>query len=127
MEEGRIVGHAYFTPVRIEGAEIAWTAMALGPMAVVPDRQRSRIGSKLVKDGLKRCQEIGEPVVFVLGHSEYYPRFGFRPTRPFGIDCTFPVPEEVFLVKELEPDAIAGRSGVVYYHEEFSRMEEEGA
>jgi putative acetyltransferase len=59
-------------------------------------------------------------VVIVLGHAEYYPRFGFRPASRFGISCEYDVPDDVFLALELLPIAIAGKSGTIRYHPAFT-------
>ncbi len=58
----------------------------------------------------------------VLGHPEYYPRFGFVHAKTFGIGCEYPVPDEVFMALELTPGALAGRSGIVRYQPEFSSV-----
>jgi putative acetyltransferase len=93
--------------------------MALGPMAVVPSRQRRGIGTALVRAGLEACADRDEPVVFVLGHPGFYTRFGFRPAPPLGLRCPWPVPDEVFMVAELRPGAIGDRQGTVRYHRAF--------
>lgn len=115
-DAGGVVGHILFTPVQIG----AHTAMALGPMAVAPERQRSGVGSALVRAGLQACADAGHNLVFVLGHADYYPRFGFKPTHAFGISCEFQVPPEAFMVAELQPGALHGMRGVVRYHAAFS-------
>jgi putative acetyltransferase len=119
---GQIVGHIFFSPVTIESGEGAHAAFALAPMAVLPEFQGRGVGSRLVLEGLEECLKRGHEVVFVLGHPEYYPRFGFEPTKPRGITCEFPVPEEVFMLKELRAGALAGRVGVVKYHPEFGKV-----
>ena len=85
-------------------------------MAVVPAHQRKRIGSALVRAGLDRCRQLGFDAVVVLGHPEYYPRFGFSPACKFGIDSEYDVPEEVFMVLELQSGALSGITGKVKYH-----------
>jgi len=65
---------------------------------------------------------MSEPVVFVLGHPGYYPRFGFRTAAPLGLRCEFEAPPEAFLVAELEKGALGGRTGTIHYHPEFSRL-----
>lgn len=121
--EGRVVGHIFFSPVMIESEEAAHEAIALGPMAVLPEFQGRGVGSRLVLEGLEECRRRGHGVVFVLGHPEFYPRFGFAPTKPRGITCEYQVPAEVFMLKELREGALAGRAGVVKYHEEFGKVE----
>src|SRR5262245_37347407 len=77
VENNRIVGHIFFSPVSVESAGDIFTALGLAPLAVLPECQRRGIGSRLVQEGLMECQRIGHNVVFVVGHPEYYPRFGF--------------------------------------------------
>lgn len=120
--EGQVVGHIFFSPVMIESEGAAHEAIALAPMAVLPEFQSRGVGSRLVPEGLDECLRRGHEVVFVLGHPEYYPRFGFEPTKPRGVTCEYPVPEEVFMLKELREGALAGRTGVVKYHEEFGKV-----
>lgn len=80
-------------------------------VAVLPDQQRRGIGDALIRAGLDVCREQGYGLVIVLGHSTYYPRFGFRPSRPLGIRWEHDAPEAAFMVMELRPGALAGRGG----------------
>lgn len=121
-QDGQVVGHICFTPVTIESDEGSFTALGLAPMAVLPGLQNEGIGSQLVRKGLEECRRIGHDVVVVLGHSEYYPRFGFLPASSRGLRCEYPVPDEVFMAVELSPDALAGRTGLVKYHPAFARV-----
>ena len=117
-DDGEVVGHIMFSPVRVEGAPDIRT-MALAPMAVSPDRQRSGIGSALVQAGLAVCTQRGVEAVFVVGHPTYYPRFGFTRASTSGIVCEFDVDDEAFMVVELVADALKGITGTVYFHEAF--------
>jgi putative acetyltransferase len=76
----------------------------------------------LVRAGLEQCKKDGSGAVVVLGHSEYYPRFGFSPSARFGISCEYEVPEEVFIMVELQPGFLHGASGKVKYHAAFSNV-----
>ena len=116
---GRIVGHILFTPVTIESPGCAVTALGLGPMAVWPRLQRQGIGSTLAETGLRECAGMGVQVVVVVGHPQFYPRFGFRPASAFGLRCEYAVPDEVFMATELTPGAMAGHGGLVRYLPEF--------
>jgi putative acetyltransferase len=115
----QIVGHIFFSPVTIQDTTAVWSAVALGPMAVLPSHQRLGIGSQLVQAGLAACLAIGELIVIVLGHPQFYPRFGFRPSQPLGIRWDRDVREEVFMVAELRAGVLNGRGGVVSYPPEF--------
>ncbi len=116
---GRVVGHILFSPVSIESAGTSHQITVLAPMAVLPPYQRKGIGSQLVRAGLEECRRLGREVVVVLGHPEYYPRFGFVPAGAKGIDCEFEVPEEAWMVLELGEGALAGRLGTVKFPPEF--------
>ncbi len=120
--EGDVVGHIFFSPVTIEGQPSSFQALGLAPMAVVPELQNQGIGSLLVKKGIKVAHSMGENIVVVLGHAEYYPRFGFKVASRIGLCCEFPASDEAFMVIELEPRALRGRSGIVKYLPEFSAV-----
>jgi putative acetyltransferase len=107
--DGEIVGHIFFSPVEIISHEATVDATGLGPMAVRPDFQNHGIGSALVRAGLAAVAERGESIAVVLGHPEFYPRFGFVPGASKGIGCEYPVPDEVFMVAELIEGALDGR------------------
>jgi putative acetyltransferase len=117
---GQVVGHIFFSPVSIEISDSASLALGLGPMAILPDHQKQGLGSQLVREGLKECLRIGCEVVVVVGHPDYYPRFGFVSAKQKGLSCEYPVPDEVFMVLELKPAAPDGRRGLVKYLPEFN-------
>ena len=123
-ERGQIIGHAVFSPARLD-ADADFPAMALGPMAVSPEWQRQGVGSMLVNAGLEACRDLGCRAVFVLGHADYYPNFGFQPAAKFGIDCRYEVPEEYFMTLELVPGALKGVGGRMHYHPAFDELEED--
>ena len=114
-----IVGHILFTGVEIRDNERPGSAIALAPVAVLNAHQNRGIGSALVREGMTRCQAAGEHVVFVLGHTTYYPRFGFEPAWPKGLYFDKPESNPAFFVLELEPGALGGRRGEVRYHRYF--------
>jgi len=118
----RIVGHILFSPARMSGHP-ELLIMGLAPMGVLPGRQRRGVGSALVRAGLEACRQLGVSVVVVLGHPAYYPRFGFLPSSRFDISSEYDVPEEVFMAIELQPNALAKKSGKVCYHEAFESLE----
>ena len=117
--EGSVVGHVLFSPVRIDPKG---SAIGLGPMAVLPVHQRHGIGGRLVREGLELLRLAGHGAVVVLGHPEYYPRFGFSRASGFGLWCEFDCPDEAFMAIELIPEALANRAGVVRYRPEFHQV-----
>src|SRR5215510_9426273 len=118
-EAQAIVGHILFSPVTLDAAADL-RIMGLAPMAVAPARQRQGIGSALIREGLERCRRLGYQAVVVLGHADYYPRFGFTRASRFGIRCEYDVPDDVFMLLELEKGALKGKSGPVRYHPAFA-------
>jgi putative acetyltransferase len=117
--DGEVIGHILFSPVSLNG-HANLNLMGLGPMAVAPDRQRKGVGSALVRQGLMCCKDLGARAVVVVGHPEYYPRFGFAPASRYALRCEYDVPEDVFMVAELEAGALNGVYGVVRYHDAFA-------
>lgn len=116
--DGRIVGHILFSRLQIMTAVEAVEAVSLAPMCVHPDFQRQGIGSQLVNAGLEACRKQGHKVVVVLGHSDFYPRFGFsaelakRLESPFGGG-------DVWMALELVPGSLDGIKGRVEYPPPF--------
>jgi len=116
----KVIGHILFSPVTTESKDTSFSALGLGPMAVLPSHQRKGVGSQLIYAGLQECKRLGHEIVIVLGHPDYYPRFGFVPASRYGIKCEYDVPDEAFMVLELRPGALSGRSGVAKYQPEFN-------
>ena len=99
-EDGRIVGHVMFSYSALEGSEAE--LLQLSPLSVAPDRQGRGVGSALTREALRRADESGEPLVLVLGHPTYYPRFGFRPASTLGLLAPNPEwPDEAFMAVPL--------------------------
>jgi putative acetyltransferase len=124
-DDDAIVGHILFTPVTVESGGRSVVGMGLAPMAVLPDRQRQGIGSDLVRRGLGILRDGGCPFVVVVGHPEYYPRFGFAPASMHGLASQWEgIPEAAFMVLILDAAAMAGVSGVAKYRDEFNEVGE---
>jgi len=96
-----------------------YEALVLAPMAVLPEFQRQGIGGKLIREGLNKAKELGFDSVTVLGHKDYYPRFGFERASKWNIKSPFEVPDEAFMAIELKPGALAEKTGTLEYPEEF--------
>jgi putative acetyltransferase len=122
LVDDQVVGHISFSPVSIESPMGTFNAMGLAPMSVKPEYQNQGIGSQLVRAGLDQCARIGETNIVVLGHPRYYPRFGFVPASQKGLRCEYDVPDDTFMVLELAPGSLAGRTGLVRYHPHFANV-----
>jgi len=114
----RIVGHIMYSPAEVGQV----TGAGLGPMAVLPEHQRQGIGGKLIEAGNRKLKDAGCPFIVVVGHADYYPRFGFRPARPLGITSEWEVPDNVFLIAVLDPEKMQGVAGMIKYRHEFSTV-----
>jgi putative acetyltransferase len=121
-DDGVIFGHILFSPVTIGTANGSVTVPGLAPMAVRPDRQRQGIGSLLVRRAIDLLRQAGHRAVVVLGHPDFYPRFGFVPASSFGIRCEYDVPEGVFMALELVPGGLRDCAGLAKYGPEFAEV-----
>lgn len=113
-EDDQVVGHALLTRCTVGGEP----ALALAPCSVLPDRQRTGAGAAAIDTALATARERGENLVVVLGHADYYPRFGFSPASEIGVTAPFEVPDEAFLTLILDPE-LSVPSGVVHYPAAF--------
>ena len=119
-----VVGHIQFSPVLIEHEGAVIEGVGLGPMAVLPDHQRRGFGSDLVEAGIKAMRDRSYPFVIVLGHPNYYPRFGFELASAHGISCQWPdVPDEAFMVLILDEGGMRNVRGEARYPEVFGETE----
>jgi putative acetyltransferase len=116
-EGGQVVGHILFSDLPIVTPHWTVEALALAPMAVIPSRQRQGIGSLLAREGLRVCRESGHRIVVVLGHPEFYPRFGFSAGLAERLRSPFSGP--AFMAIELVPGALEGVEGEVRYPPPF--------
>jgi len=113
-----IVGHILFSRMWIRSPSGALvSAVALAPVAVLPEHQRRGIGGRLVRLGLELLQGRGEKIAIVVGHPDYYPRFGFSTAKARSLESPFP--REAFMAIELSTGALQGIRGAVVYPPAF--------
>lgn len=120
------IGHVLFTRARIPGPEESPMAHILAPLAVLHGHRRHGTGTELVRRGLADLAESGCELVFVLGHPEYYPRFGFRPAGRQGFAAPYPIPErnaDAWMVLELRAGAAENAAGTVLCADSLNRPE----
>jgi len=121
IENGKIVGHILFSPAEIEGPRGVIKGMGLAPMAVLPEMQRQGIGTQLVKKGIEELRRFQCPFIIVLGHPEYYPRFGFERALLYGVKSQWEgIPDDVFMILWLDTSKAGQVSGLAKYREEFN-------
>jgi putative acetyltransferase len=108
-EGGWIVGHITFSEAVIRTTRGEVAALALGPVAVTPERQGHGIGSALVREGLDQCAKALYRSVFLLGFPGYYPRFGFSAKLAGNLSSAYS--GEAYMALELMPGALAGVTG----------------
>jgi putative acetyltransferase len=118
--DDRVVGHLFFTPAVLESPDRSWPAVGLAPLAVLPEYQQRGIGSALMDAGLEECRHLGCERVIVLGHPDYYPRFGFERASQYGVRFEFEAPDEACMILALQPGALDGVSGVARYQPEWN-------
>jgi putative acetyltransferase len=119
IEGQEVIGHVDFSPVRIDSTSGTKEAVGLGPLAVRPPYQRRGIGSELVRAALADLRKAGHGLVVVLGHPDYYPRFGFVPAKNHGVRWEHDAPSEAFMVKELITGTLQGVMGIAQFRPEF--------
>ena len=120
-ESGQIIGHILFSELPIHTSGGVVNSLSLAPMAVDPGLQRQGIGSALVWEGLRLCKAQGHRIVVVLGHIEYYPRFGFSPKLAEPLVCSF-YSGPALMALELVPEALEGVSGALNYTPPFQNV-----
>ncbi|RDY72032.1 N-acetyltransferase [Halobacillus trueperi] len=119
-EKYEILGHIMLTKINI-GEEESVKSLALAPVSVLPSYQNQGIGKSLMEHSLKKARELGYESIIVLGHPEYYSKFGFQPASQYGIIAPFEVPDEAFMALELKRGALEKVLGTVHYSPEFSQ------
>jgi predicted N-acetyltransferase YhbS len=118
--DNEIVGHLLLSKAAVETQERIFTVIVLAPIAVKPDRQKQGIGSKLIEEGIRRCKNLGYYIILLIGRPKYYPRFGFKPARKYGLELKqFKVPDQVFMVYEVVDGELEKIRGELKYPKAF--------
>lgn len=118
-DENKIVGYILLTKVEIVSENSVITSLGVAPLAVLPEFQKQGIGGMLLKEAHRRAALLGYGTAVLLGHKDYYPRFGYRKAIDFGIEFPFDVPHEFCMIIELNPHAIDSLRGTVRYPDIF--------
>lgn len=126
LKKGRAVGHILFTSAHLSDSKDAASIVILAPLAIVPDFQKQGIGGKLIEHGLALLSKSGVDLVFVLGHPEYYPRYGFTPAGQIGFEAAYPIPDEhagAWMVQALRSGVMGTVSGKVICADALNKPE----
>lgn len=117
LQDGKAVGHALFTAAHVGDDDSEGPVCSLlAPLAVVPEAQGTGVGTALMERGLADLAARGVALVFLAGHPDYYPRFGFEPATPHGFTAPHPIPPQyadAWMVLALQPDVLGTCSGVM--------------
>lgn len=123
VEAGRVVGHIFFSLVSVAGqCTQPSSILGLAPLAVLPHYQKQGIGSSLVRHSLSQAANLGFSAIVVLGDPAYYSRFGFITAKEKNLSCEYPVPDEAFMVVELQDGALQNCCGTIKYRSEFAGL-----
>ncbi len=117
-KDNEIVGHILFSKIKIVG-ESEFETLMLAPIAVIPELQKQGVGGKLIKKGIEKAKELEFDSIIVVGHKDYYPKFGFQKASQWGVQCPFEVPDGAFMAIELTEKALENKAGVVLFPQEF--------
>ncbi len=109
--EGRVIGHLAFSPVTISDGTRNW--YGLGPVSVLPAYQRQGVGTALIREGLSRLKAMNARGCCLVGHPDYYRKFGFTNTSGLVLEG---VPPEVFFALSFDGHS---PQGTVCFHEAF--------
>lgn len=126
FQKNRALGHILFTTAQLSSSQGSASIVILAPLAIVPDAQKQGIGGKLIEKGLEHLSKSGVDLVFVLGHPEYYPRYGFKPAGGLGFEAPYPIPDvhaNAWMVQALRLGVIGSVSGKVICADALNKPE----
>lgn len=117
--DGKIAGHVLLSEVKVVAGSDVHTVLSVAPLSVLPVYQRKGIGGMLLREAHKRALELGYGAVLLLGHEDYYPRFGYGRASMFGIRFPFDAPDACCMAMELKAGGLDGIHGMVHYPDAF--------
>ncbi|WP_336686124.1 N-acetyltransferase [Chryseobacterium bernardetii] len=116
---GILAGHILFTKLTVENGSETFESLAMAPVSVKPEFQNQGVGGQLIEEGHRIARKLGYQSVILIGHENYYPKFGYKKTSNFGISFPFEIPEANGMAVELVKDGLKNRKGMVKYPREF--------
>lgn len=119
--DNNIVGHIFYSTAVLKGNNERIAGMGLAPMAVLPEYQNQGIGKLLINESLNIIKKKPVPFIIVLGHEDYYPKFGFEVASKYNIKCQWDgVPNEAFMIMILDKEKMSNVHGVAKYRDEWN-------
>ncbi|MGL5331084.1 MAG: GNAT family N-acetyltransferase [Peptostreptococcaceae bacterium] len=115
-----VVGYALLTKINIKDDENCHESLGLAPVSVLPEYQNKGVGKALINEAIEKSKKLGFNSIVVLGHPDYYSKFGFKKSSEFSIKAPFDVDDEVFRVLELKEGSLSNIKGTVEYSKAFS-------
>ncbi|MEM9448302.1 MAG: N-acetyltransferase [Cyanobacteria bacterium P01_E01_bin.6] len=119
-----LVGHILFTAAQLQPEDLEISVRILAPLAVLSDFQGEGVGGALIREGLKQLADSRVDLVFVLGHPDYYPKFGFQTAGILGFEAPYAIPSEhadAWMVQELKVGVIGRVVGRIQCSETLSQ------
>lgn len=116
FDEGTPAGHILLTKATLEESQAHPSLRILAPLAVIPQMQKMGVGGDLIREAILQAVRQNVELVVVLGHPDYYPRFGFVPAGNLGIQTPYPIPPQnagAWMVQELRPGLLGNVRGRV--------------
>ena len=118
--DDKLVGHILLTEINIVNKDTSSTSLAMAPVSVHPDFQGRGIGAKLILKSHEVAKELGYLSIILLGHDQYYPRFGYERADKFNISFPFEAPPQNCMALELVEGGLKNAGGLVHYAPEFN-------
>lgn len=115
----KLIGHILLSKIKINKENESHESLAMAPVSVLPEHQNKGIGKLLIEKSITEAKRLGYSSIIVLGHENYYPKFGFVKASEFKIRPPFEVPEEAFMALEIEKGSLKDIEGVVEYSSAF--------
>jgi len=119
---GKMVGHVLLSKICISGSGRALDSLALAPLSVMPAFQNQGVGSSLLTYAHERATDLGFGSIVVVGNPDYYPKFGYKPLRSYGLEVDFDVREDHCFAIELVEGHLAGLGGLVEYPAQWMEL-----
>ncbi|TWW13902.1 N-acetyltransferase [Dellaglioa algida] len=119
VENVEIIGHGLLSEVRVINSDNSYVGLVLAPLEVAINHQNKGTGKILMKELERRARNLNYQFISILGHSDYYPKFGYIPASKFNIKAPFDVPDEVFMIRPLFEGALDTVDGIVKYSNAF--------